>query len=339
MSENSVTYEIRPARPADAKQIAALFRLVHASALHPCKSPDFVAESLQGGRREVWQVSESCGRVTGCMAMLRHRWNRSWELVPGVTDPDFCGTGIATGLAQRLVDSAWASGDCDVVIGFPRSRTMYHLLGERITPPFCVVGHDGGINVAGGRREYHLVAMSFGPSKRFDHVTPLDTSSAIAAFAQQHVLAPLGFSPAPGLYPPLLVAGDHPRHPDYGPFPFNYHPYCPGDSLEITAYTGPKQNQVDIAADLLTTLESFAFVRHVRLAVLADKVGFQQLLRSAGFSVTAYLPAWHLQNGVRYDCVLMTRRASGEEPVDHGTRHLIDVFNHGYAEYQSSQIV
>jgi molybdopterin/thiamine biosynthesis adenylyltransferase/nitroreductase len=73
----------------------------------------------------------------------------------------------------------------------------------------------------------------------------------------------------------------------------------------------------------LTTLESFGYARHVRLAVLADKIEFQQRLRSAGFAITAYLPAWHLQNAVRYDCVLMTRRTTDEEPVDHGTHRRV----------------
>jgi hypothetical protein len=83
------------------------------------------------------------------------------------------------------------------------------------------------------------------------------------------------------------------------------------------------------------TLDSFAYARHVRLAVLADKLLFQRVLQSEGFAVTAYLPAWHLQNGIRYDCVLMTRRTSAEEPTDYGTRDLIEFFNTGYASCPS----
>ena len=127
-----------------------------------------------------------------------------------------------------------------------------------------------------------------------------------------------------------LFAGDYLRHPDYGPFTFEYHPFCPSDSLEITAYTGPKTDPGAIAADLLRTIESFGYVRHVRMAVLVDKTELCAALCAAGFAVTAYLPGWHLQNGVRYDCVLVTRCLTPEEPVDHGTRDLIDYFNQGY---------
>jgi GNAT superfamily N-acetyltransferase len=321
-------HEIRRARPADADQIAALFRLVYAASSHPCKNPDFVTATLEGARPDVWHVSASGGRISGCMGMLPHRWNRSWEIVRGVTHPEFRGSGIATELAQRAVDDAWVSGECDLLVGYPRNRTMNRILCEVMRPPFHAVGHDGGINIADDRREYHLVIVSFAGRQRFERVSP----PAVTTFIEDAVLGPLGFTAAPGLYPPLFIAGEYPHHPDYGPFTFNYHPYCPSDSLELTAYTGVKRDPAGIASDLLMTIESFGYARHVRLAVLADKIEFQQALRAAGFGMTAYLPAWHLQNGVRYDCVLMTRRTTADEPASHDTRDLIDAFNRGYNE-------
>jgi GNAT superfamily N-acetyltransferase len=321
-------HDIRRARPADAEQIAALFQLVYAASSHPCKRPEFVAATLEGLRPDVWHVTALRGRISGCMGMLPHRWNRSWEIVRGVTHPDFRGSGLATELAQRAVDDAWASGECDLVVGYPRNRTMNRILCEDMRPPFHTVGHDGGVNIADDRREYHLVIVSFADLKRFEHVSP----PLVGAFVRDTVLAPVGFESSPGLYPPLLITGEYPQHPDYGPFTFNYHPYCPSDSLELTAYTGPKRDPAAIASDLLTTIDSFGYARHVRLTVLADKIEFQQALRSAGFAITAYLPAWHMQNGVRYDCVCMARRTTDDEPVSHDTRDLIDAFNRGYSE-------
>lgn len=328
---------IRRARHQDAASIATLFACAYEASSHPCKSADFVATTLHG-RADVWYVSELGDRITGCMGMLPHRWNRVWEVGRAVTHPDFRGGGIATELAQRALDDAWWAGECDLVVGFPRSRTMYRL-AQVLTPPFRAVGHDGGINVAGGRREYHLVAVSFAVRKRFDRIRPASESRPGMAFVRDTVLTPFGLSGSPGSYPPLLISGDCPRHPDDGPFTFNYDPYCPSDSLEITAYAGPKHDHAGIAADLLTMLESFGNVRHARLAVLADKVEFQRMLQFAGFGITAYLPAWHLQNGARYDCVLMTRRTTDDEPVDHGNRDLIDSFNLGYDECLSCQMV
>jgi N-acetylglutamate synthase-like GNAT family acetyltransferase len=327
-------HTLRRAQPADAPQIAALFHLAYEASSHPCKSEDFVRTSLQPERTDVWFVSESEGRISGCACMLQHRWNRSWEIARGVTHPDFRRGGIATELLQRLVDEAWGSGRCDLIVAFPRSWIMTRTLAESVRPGFTVVGHDGGINIAGGQREYHLLALSCGPSSRADRISPGPLlEERMPAWVRDAVLAPIGFSPAPGDYPPTIIAGEHRQHPDYGPFTFYYHPFCPSDSLEITAYTGPKSHPEAIAADLLTTLESFGYVRHVRLAVLADKTVFQQALGRGGFAMTAYLPAWHFQSGARYDCILMTRRTTAEEPVDHGTRDLIDRFNLAYARW------
>jgi hypothetical protein len=204
-------------------------------------------------------------------------------------------------------------------------------MSDIVRPPFTVVGHDGAINIAAGHREYHLVALSFGRGDALERLVPAGASLANDPFIEQTLLSPLDLHGAPGRYPPTLIAGNHPAHPDYGPFTFEYHPFCPSDSLEITAYTGTRTEPPDIAAELLKTLESFGYVRHVRLAVLADKTAFVRALCDEGFAVSAYLPAWHLQNGVRYDCALLTRRLTESEPTDHGVRDLIDYFNEGYA--------
>lgn len=336
MTSEGPSAVIRRAREDDAADIATLFRLVYESSSHPCKRDAFVTETLRRPAVNVWFVAEHDGRLVGCMGMLRHAWNRSWELVRGVTHPDFRSGGLATTLAQRLTDEAWASWDCDLVIGFPRSRTILRIISETVKPPLVVVGHDGGINIAGGRREYHLVAMSFRTGDGVERLVPAVESLASDPFVQRSVFERLALDTTTGLYPPVLIAGNHPVHPDYGPFTFEYHPFCPSDSLEITAYTGSRTEPLAIADELLKTIESFGYVRHVRLAVLVDKREFVGVLCEAGFAVTAYLPSWHLQNGRRYDCVLLTRRTTDLEPSDHGIRDLIDYFNQGYAECSRS---
>jgi GNAT superfamily N-acetyltransferase len=329
-------HDVRAARIDDAPQIAALFRLVYESSSHPCKTEEFVVETLQQPETNIWFVSEHEGQVSGCMGMLHHPWNRSWEIVRGLTHPEFRGGGLATVLAQHALDAAWASKGCDLIVGFPRNRTMMRILSDLVRPGLNVVGHDGGINIAGGRREYHLVGVSFNRNEAIERLVPDRPSAATNTFVQRSVLGPLGLAGVEGLYPPALIAGDHAHHPDYGPFTFEYHPFCPSDSLEITAYTGSKTDPVAIAADLVKTMESFGYARHVRLAVLADKNEFCGALCANGFAMTAYLPAWHLQNGMRYDCLLLTRRTTETEPTDYGTRDVIDYFNHGYFEWSRS---
>ena len=126
------SHTLRAARPDDAGQIVDLFQLVYAESSHPCKSLEFVAQTLRRRHADVWHVGALGDRITGCMGMLPHRWNRSWEIVRGVTHPEFRGSGLATELAQRAIDDAWASDDCDLVVGFPRNRTMYRILGVEL---------------------------------------------------------------------------------------------------------------------------------------------------------------------------------------------------------------
>jgi hypothetical protein len=329
----SPVHGMRRARPDDASQIASLFRVVYSQSSHPCNNEEFVRRTIQRKDTNIWHISESDGRITGCMGMLANRWNCTWEIVRGATDPEYRRSGIGTLLAQRAIDDACASPDCDLIVGFPRNRTMYRILSEVMRPVMRATGHDGAINIAGGRREYHLAVFALAGSPRFKWCNPESTPAEVRHSVCEAVLEPLGLSWNPGPYPPHFISGHFPRHPDYGPFTFYYHPFCPSDSLEISSYTGVKAHAEDVAAELIETVNSFQYARHIRLAVLADKVDFQRALLQEGFSITAYLPSWHLQNGVRYDCVLMVRRETDGEPVAHDTRDIIDSFDRIYSGY------
>ena len=47
-------HTLRAARPDDAGQIADLFQLVYAESSHPCKSLEFVAQTLRRRHADVW---------------------------------------------------------------------------------------------------------------------------------------------------------------------------------------------------------------------------------------------------------------------------------------------
>ena len=96
--------------------------------------------------------------------------------------------------------------------------------------------------------------MSFAKQKRFARVVPESSLATTIPFVKEAILDPLDLPRTSGVYPPALITGEHPHHPDYGPFTFHYHPFCPSDSLEITVYTGPKHDPVEIADDLVRTL-------------------------------------------------------------------------------------
>jgi hypothetical protein len=261
--------------------------------------------------------------------MVYHAWNQSWEITRGVTHPGFRGAGLATALAQHCIADACASPLGDIVFGYPRIYTMQRILSEAVKPGMFPTGHDGAINIANGVREYHLFSMFPKPGALFRHVIPEHRSLPDSSFVIENVFAPLQLTPEPGRYPEEIICGQSVSHPDLKPLSFGYDPFCPSDSLEVTAYTGDSRDPATIAFEIDACVKSFNYAKHVRMAVLIDKTDVIRALRTLGFAVTAYLPAWRVVNGDRYDCALMVRSKFDVEPSDYGLRPWIDRFGQG----------
>lgn len=320
---------IRNATPEDSLSIARLFQLAYGQSSHPCKDAQHVREGIGSGST-AWRVAVDQDRVVACVTLIVNVWNHSLELARAVTLPEYRGGGLGTELMQCSVDEACTSSSCDVIVGFPRSRTMLHIVSG-LKPSMLPVGHDGAINVANGTREYHAIAYTRNPGVRFRHHIPSSPSLADSEFVHNNIFGPLGFSPERAEYPPQWVVGDGIEHPDLKPFSFGYDPFCPSDAIEITCYNADSRDAGQVARELILMLDSFYHARHARLVVPVDKSEFIEKLADAGFEVTAYLPGWYLHQGGRYDCVLMVRRRFSAEPTDHGVRNVVDHFRQGFA--------
>jgi hypothetical protein len=319
---------IRKATSDDAVRISSLFRVTYGASSHPCKDAQCVCDSICSGAT-TWRVAIDQGNVAACVTLIQNAWNRSWEIGRAITLPEYRGEGLATTMMQQSVEEACASSSCDVVVGFPRSRTMLRIATEQLEPRFLPVGHDGGINVANGIREYHAVTLAPNPAVRFCHYIPHSRSLASREFVREKIFRPLGFSPERGSYPAPWVVGDGINPSDLSPFSFEYDPKCLSHSLEITGCSTRFRNATQAARALISMLEGFPYVRHTRLAVLVDKNEFIDNLLEAGFEATAYLPAWYREGNARFDCVLLVHRRFCEEPADHGIRHVVEDFRCG----------
>ena len=322
-------FTIRNAAPEDSASIAHLFQLAYGQSSHPCKETQHVREGICSGSTG-WRVAVDHDSVVACVTLLVNVWNHSWELARAVTLPEYRGGGLGTELMQCSVDEACASSSCDVISAFPRSGTTLHIVSG-LKPSMLPVGHDGAINVANGTREYHAITYTPNPSARFRQYIPASPSLADCEFVRNNVFGPLGLSPQRAEYPPQWVVGDGIEHPDLKPFSFGYDPLCPSDAIEITSYSATSRNADAVARELILMLDSFYHACHARLVVPVDKTEFIEKLVDAGFEVTAYLPAWYLHQGGRYDCVLLVRRRFSEEPTDHGVREVVNNFRRGLA--------
>jgi hypothetical protein len=320
---------IRNATSEDSPSMARLFQLAYGQSSHPCKDAQHVRESICSGSA-AWRLAVDQDRVVACVTLIVNVWNHSLELARAVTLPEYRGGGLGTELMQCSVDDACTSSSCDVIVGFPRSRTMLRIVSG-LKPSMLPVGHDGAINVANGTREYHAITYTPNPGVRFCHHIPASPSLADSEFVHNNIFGPLGFSPERAEYPPQWVVGDGIEHPDLKPFSFGYDPFCPSDAIEITCYNADSRDAGQVARELIVMLDSFYHARHARVVVLVDKSEFIEKLADAGFEVTAYLPAWCLHQGGRYDCVLMVRRRFYAEPTDHGVRDVVEHFRQGFA--------
>ncbi len=322
-------HAIRPAEAGDVDGLVQLFNVAYADSSHPCKHAEFVRSTI-GSPGFLWRVADRGGYIAACSAVVEHAWNRTWEIGRGVTHPEYRGAGIGAELCQQCVTAACEAATCDLVHGFPRNATIARIAAQT-QPALLPTGHDGGINVANGVREYHGVIFARNPKARLRHFSPPRANPGQAGFVQCAIFDALGLTPEPGAYPERWIAGPG-TAPSHGhPFSVEHDPRCRSASLEVTGYFGSARTPGEMAAELLYSLERFPEIAHARLAVLADKTALIERLTRHGFEAVAYLPAWYWLDGGRFDCVLMARRRSRGEPAAYGLSVVVDRFREGLA--------
>jgi hypothetical protein len=325
----SSNLSLRNPAPGDAYAISSLFRYAYGNSSHPCADEARVVHSI-ASNDTVWQLAFAGDRLVGCMAALRSRWNRSWEIGRALIVPEFRGNGLCPKLAQLCLTAALESGTCDLVFAFTRSR-LAAKVAAALNPRLQLTGHDGGANVLDLEPEYHGFACGANPSAPFRHVVPRTPSLASTQFIKDRVLSPFATALLPGDYPPDWIVGDGTITRESEPFSVNYDPLGPSQSIQITGYAGSARCGWQVADELTQALESFGNVRHVSVVVPVDKTDLISVLTCHGFETTAYLPAWFRRDNRRFDCVMLVRAHHSREPHDHGLRSTIDSFREGLA--------
>jgi GNAT superfamily N-acetyltransferase len=324
-------YTIRAAAPADAPQLAALFQEAYLDSSHPCQDLAFVSQSL-GGNRDFWLVALEGGAIVSCMAGVWHGWNRTYETCRSVTHPRHRTHGLGRRLYELCLAHLYDQGDCALTFGLPRTRAMYRLISEGLGSPFVLAGHDGGMNVANGRREYHLIGVTTNPVRIPHRAAPLADPLASSAFIETQILSRLTFITTARSYPEALIVGPRgTHHTAVGPWSigFTYERASLARSLHITRLSGPPGDTAGALEGVAAVLKAGPAAEHVYAYVLSDKGSFVGGMRELGFQVTAYLPGWYCRHDNRYDCLMLAKSTSPERPVAHETADLIEFFDRG----------
>ena len=319
---------VRRAGKSDARAIAELFQRTYEDSSHECKEVEYVRQTLLGDDH-TWIVCEDGDEIVSVTCCRRSGWNHSYETCYSITKRHVRGQGLAKRLFVTALDVAYRRGDCEIVVGYPRSQTMFQLTTSGFASPPVAVGYDGGINVANGQREYHLITMA-----RNARANPIRVAPRIDAFqwldsVRRPVLASLGFASEPGEYPLAIVAGSGLGHEAtiHG-FRFSYlhDPTSPSGAVQVTGLSRQGSFATSPEKAFTSFVSKFASMPYIGVQVLVDKRPVIDLLQEIGFTITAYLPAWYPKGGRRFDCLMLVKSRFSAQPISHGLESVIDGF-------------
>jgi GNAT superfamily N-acetyltransferase len=322
-------YVLRDAGIHDAEQLARFFQVTYGNSSHECQDEDHVRDTIER-QTTSWFVSAQGERLLACAANTHHAWNRTYETCRIFAWPDVSGRGLGRRLYLKALDRAYSQTDCDMQWGTPRSHGVYLMVRRGLDTPAILVGHDGGMHVANGEREYHIVTVTRNPNRPIPRVIPPGSFIAASPFITDQIVSHLSFRTEVGEYPyPYIVGPPGEQRAAAGEcvFFYDYDAASPSQSLQITNVAAPRPDTDCVASALATFLTHYPSVKHVSAYVLVDKEDLICRMRDMGFAVTAYLPAWYFCDEKRYDCVMLVRRSFSEEPVAHGMQALIALFD------------
>lgn len=342
-AEGSEGIRYRMASPDDATSLALLYNNVYKGGypIQDCLQPDRIKKIIESGEH-IWMVALDRNDLVGAAVARPEAWNRSYETCRTVTlpDPKYRGRGIGRKLYEVTLSAAMLHSDCDLVYGFPRTAAMKHLV-EATKPKAGIVGTDFGMHLVSREREIHLWDMALNPMKKckrnltslpaylkqqtFDEILgKFEYATVAAASSVRFVVGP----PAENIFESTDGAVHYNR---FAPSKHAFVTHIDSDNVEgmvqaLHNFTGMMRKRLG----------------HVSLFALADKSEF--LLRLCSdppsdempkFQISAYLPAWHCENGARFDCVHVAARLDKRTPK---TNDLGDVVQNLHDMFSIPQI-
>lgn len=323
------SFVLRSGKVEDAEELASLFRISYGETTHPCQNTLYIYNAIVSELQE-WFVLENDSSIVGCLCIARRTWNRTWESCHGVVHP---GARRSGGISSLIKLSFEGFDPNPIEIGFyvPRSKASYSIMSQ--IRKGVLVGHDGGPNTVEGIKEYHFTAIHPPTADEFRHIAPSYVSELKSSFIKDHLYDPLGLQPVNGAYPNTYFTGppDTEEHCS-----FLYSCDAMADAFTLSGYTGTATSEAEVFLELKSAIAIWEKSAYIGAYVLADKVELISKMVALGFVMTAYLPAWHLQVGTRYDCVMLVRHNFSKPPQSHGFDYEVALFDQAYSELTQS---
>jgi Acetyltransferase (GNAT) family len=304
--------EIRYATPDDADGIAALYDWVYHGGypVRECTDPALVRQIVTN-REQIWVLALDGDTVVGAIVARHEPGSESYEICRGAVRPDYRGRASYGTLFDLSHRAAVERPDCEIIYLCARSERSRRICC-RVRPPWSWTGTDGGMHPVAGEREEHLFGMAFNPERVVTRIVP-PRSILIEDSAVAQEITVLNSVTRIGDYPSQIAAG--------GAAEFTYESDCgrvsfsvlePSRAAVIGAVEGDAPD--DIHRVLWEVIDGAApsKIEHMTVYVLADKLPVIAALCRAHtgdskgrFAVRGYLPGWHKEGDVRYDCVAL----------------------------------
>lgn len=320
-----VDIEIRHATPDDVEGIAALYHRVYDGSypITECTDPALVRRIVTN-EEHIWVLALAGDSVVGASAARPDPVNSSYELCRGAVDPRYRGRANYGAVFARSLRDAIGRTDCEVIYGYLRSEHARRVVSR---PPvnWSWTGTDGGMHRLAHGREEHLFGMFFNPERVVTRIVP-PQSILIPDSAVAHEITVQRAITVTGDYPAQIAAhgtAEFTHESDRGRVSYSV------IELSRAAIVGAVEGDTpeDIRHVLWELIDSAtpSKIEHMTIRLLADKLRvIAELCRPhAGdwtrrFAVRGYLPGWHKDGDVRYDCVTLTARLGEQIPERFG---------------------
>ncbi|POA54792.1 hypothetical protein C1889_14745 [Pseudomonas sp. FW507-12TSA] len=317
-------FEFRPGTLEDIDGLAELFQSIYGHTTHPCQSPVYIRNAMNSDQQRWFVVENQCA-LLGCVCITRRPWNQSWEVGHGVIHPDARRGGAISNLIRLCLEDHRPDA---MELGYytPRNIAIHSVMGK--IKPAVLVGHDGGPNKVDGIREYHLTAIHPPAQDGFVHIAPWYAKSSGSDFISQYLYASLQMEPVLGAYPNTYLSGA-PGTERHGQMLYTQDHEA--NALMVSGHSGNYPSEREVLQELEALVQAHKDIEYVSVHVLADKLELLGGLMRQGYAVTAYLPAWHLQGGARYDCINLVWHKFDQAPRSHGFDEEVVFFDQAYA--------
>ncbi len=296
------------AKPEYAHGIADLYKRVYNNkySLLEFTIPETVKELVKEPKF-IWYVAVSNGEIVGSAAAEIDFWNNTAEPGKTVVDKRYNGRGIATDLLAKVKEGTIEKG-VDILWSTARNMPIYKICQK--TLEMKPVGYFPGAHLV-EERETHLITMNVLPSGRAARIiSPEERSYHLPGVRK--ICRELNLAGTMGKYPSDIFVAP------------------PLDKETIIKGKYNKRERAFIVTGMEG--EEAESVEYMQTTLLADKINHIRLLQSIGFSITGFLPAWFLNEGKRYDCVMMANPLAPHALNDAGLQDDLEKLIKGFTE-------